>query len=264
MLCRIYACVHYFIRSPKIEDAQALYERVKKVAQGAALMTETELEVQFHEALCDFLPNRTLDAVCQKAFEEIGAPPFDDQDEKLAARFRATFSQEDIESVGKDIVAMGGERRLFRRAKSCIAGCCRTSARQMYGRVDRCGGRQLLRAHLTDERRHLRAGHAGTFVAADGTVQLAAGGKGTMTAAKVMALAAAELLEQPETLAAARAELNVKTGGVYHCPIPPEVGPHCSKECLPRKVSVFVKNGDFFAALRVFRRSPLYMVRDLV
>ena len=41
----------------------------------------------------------------------------------------------------------------------------------------------------------------------------------------VMALAAAELLDQPETLAAARRELNVKTGGAYHCPIPPEVGP---------------------------------------
>ena len=49
--------------------------------------------------------------------------------------------------------------------------------------------------------------------------------KGTMTAAKVLALAAAELLDQPETLAAARRELNVKTGGAYHCPIPPEVGP---------------------------------------
>ena len=221
-----YACVHYFVRAPKIKDAQALYERVKKVAQGAALMTETELEVQFHEALCDFLPNRTLDAVCQKAFEEIGAPPFDDQDEKLAARFRSTFSQEDIESVGKDIAAMGGDSALIPESETLHRSVL------PYFPLDKCmgGSTDVGDASYCAPTSQLNIatcalgtpGHSWQLTAQSNS-PLAE--KGTMTAAKVLALAAAELLDQPETLAAARRELNVKTGGAYHCPIPPEVGP---------------------------------------
>lgn len=221
-----YACVHYFVRASKIKDAQALFERVKKVAQGAALMTETELEVQFHEALCDYLPNRTLDAVCQKAFEQIGAPPFDEEDEKLAASFRGTFSQEDIESVAKDIAEMGGDPALIPETELLHRSVL------PYLPLDKCmgGSTDVGDASYCAPTSQLNVatcalgtpGHSWQMTAQSGS-PLAH--KGTMTAAKVMALAAAELLDDPETLAAARRELNTKTGGAYHCPIPPEVGP---------------------------------------
>lgn len=221
-----YACVHYFVRASKIKDAQALYERVKKVAQGAALMTETELEIQFHEALCDFLPNRTLDAVSQRSLEEIGAPAFDAEDEKLAERFRATFSAEDIESVSKDIAELGGDPRLipetdilhrgilpYLPVEKCIGGSTDV------GDVSYCVPTSQLNIATCALG---TPGHSWQLTAQSGS---SIADKGTMTAAKAMALAAAKLLDAPKVLEEARCELDQKTGGVYHCPIPPEVGP---------------------------------------
>ena len=221
-----YACVHYFVRAPKIKDAQALYERVKKVAQGAALMTETELEIQFHEALCDFLPSRTLDTVCQWALEEVGAPAFDKDDEKLAERFRMTFSAEDIESVGKEIAELGGDPKLIPETEILHRSVL------PYLPVDKCVGGSTdvgdVSYCVPTSQFDIATcalgtpGHSWQLTAQSGS---AIADKGTMTAAKAMALAAAKLLDAPKVLEEARHELDQKTGGVYHCPIPPEVGP---------------------------------------
>ncbi|GAF38721.1 catalyzes the cleavage of p-aminobenzoyl-glutamate to p-aminobenzoate and glutamate, subunit B [Agrilactobacillus composti DSM 18527 = JCM 14202] len=43
--------LYYFIRAPKIEQVDAIYQRINKIAQGAALMTETELTIDFDSAL---------------------------------------------------------------------------------------------------------------------------------------------------------------------------------------------------------------------
>lgn len=221
-----YACVHYFVRAPKIKDAQALYERVKKVAQGAALMTETELEIQFHEALCDFLPSRTLDTVCQRALEEVGAPAFDAEDEKLAGRFRMTFSDGDIESVGKEIAELGGDPKLISETEILHRSVL------PYLPVDKCVGGSTdvgdVSYCVPTSQFNIATcalgtpGHSWQLTAQSGS---AIADKGTMTAAKAMALTAVKLLDAPKVLEEARHELDQKTGGVYHCPIPPEVGP---------------------------------------
>jgi aminobenzoyl-glutamate utilization protein B len=50
--------------------------------------------------------------------------------------------------------------------------------------------------------------------------------KGLLQAGKVMALAGAELLENPELVAKAKEEFYRRRGGeTYKCPIPPEVNP---------------------------------------
>ena len=43
--------LYYIVRSPTVARMRKLYERVKKVAQGAALMTETEVEIEFEGGL---------------------------------------------------------------------------------------------------------------------------------------------------------------------------------------------------------------------
>ncbi|WP_281058980.1 MULTISPECIES: hypothetical protein [unclassified Mesorhizobium] len=40
-----YAESLYLVRSPHLLEAEHLFERVKKIAEGAALMTETALKV---------------------------------------------------------------------------------------------------------------------------------------------------------------------------------------------------------------------------
>jgi aminobenzoyl-glutamate utilization protein B len=54
--------VLYLIRAPEMADAQQIYERIEKIAQGAAMMTETTVECRFDKACSSYLPNRTLEA----------------------------------------------------------------------------------------------------------------------------------------------------------------------------------------------------------
>lgn len=54
------ASLYYFVRAPKLSQAQEIYDRVVKIAHGAAMMTETEVTVEFNAACADYLVNRTL------------------------------------------------------------------------------------------------------------------------------------------------------------------------------------------------------------
>ncbi len=56
----------------KEEEVKAIFERVVKAAQGAALGTETTMEYEIMGELHDLLLNKTLGEVMQKNLEPIG------------------------------------------------------------------------------------------------------------------------------------------------------------------------------------------------
>lgn len=62
-----YAEVTYLIRAPKKKEVLEIYKRIQKIAQGAALMTETTFEEQFEGAASDLIPNRILNEVMNAA-----------------------------------------------------------------------------------------------------------------------------------------------------------------------------------------------------
>lgn len=55
--------VLYLIRAPKVKQVDEIYKRVCKVAEGAALMTETQLTIEFDKACSNYRPNRALEEV---------------------------------------------------------------------------------------------------------------------------------------------------------------------------------------------------------
>ena len=55
--------VRYFGRSPSSEELQSLWQRLNKVAQGAAMMTETEVSSQLLGGCYNTLPNKVLNRV---------------------------------------------------------------------------------------------------------------------------------------------------------------------------------------------------------
>ncbi len=57
------ASLYYFIRAPKSSQVLELYKRVEKIAKGAALMTETDVEIVWDSAAADYLPNGPLNEV---------------------------------------------------------------------------------------------------------------------------------------------------------------------------------------------------------
>ena len=68
--------VAYMVRSSSAPKAKKLYERVCKIAKGAAMMTETEIEILFDEGCSDTISNCALEDVLYESFLEIGAPKY--------------------------------------------------------------------------------------------------------------------------------------------------------------------------------------------
>lgn len=64
----------YLIRAPHANQVEEIYQRVQKVAQGAALMTETGVEETGFKASYNVLPNHTLGAVMGDNLLALGAP----------------------------------------------------------------------------------------------------------------------------------------------------------------------------------------------
>src|SRR5947199_5573200 len=93
-----YAKVRYSIRARDVQGMNALVERVRKVADGAALMTETKVEVKVWSAVSNLLGNTPLEKAMQSQLERLGPPPFDAADRKYANEIQATLSAEDIAS----------------------------------------------------------------------------------------------------------------------------------------------------------------------
>jgi aminobenzoyl-glutamate utilization protein B len=93
------AKVRYLIRARELPELWRLIERVRKIADGAALMTETRVESQVVSAVSNLLANTPLEKAMHDNLQRLGPPPFDDADRAVAAKFQATLTEEDIEAA---------------------------------------------------------------------------------------------------------------------------------------------------------------------
>jgi aminobenzoyl-glutamate utilization protein B len=91
-----HARVRYVVRAATAPEMLTLLERVRKVAAGAAMMTETQVRDNVLAAVSNLVANGPLCDAMQKVLDHLGPPPFDDLDRAYAARFQATLSAEDI------------------------------------------------------------------------------------------------------------------------------------------------------------------------
>jgi aminobenzoyl-glutamate utilization protein B len=94
-----FAKVRYLVRATTLPELSSLIARVRKIADGAALMTETRVTAQVVSAVSNLLANTPLERAMQDNLDRIGAPPFDEADRKAAAEFQATLTDEDIEAA---------------------------------------------------------------------------------------------------------------------------------------------------------------------
>ena len=90
------AKVRYLIRAAELPVARALAARVEKIAEGAALMTETSVRSQTVSAMSNLLGNDPLERAMHDNFQRLGPPPFDAADRDFARAMQATVREEDI------------------------------------------------------------------------------------------------------------------------------------------------------------------------
>ncbi len=85
--------VWYFVRAPKYDEAKKLFERVVKVAKGAAMMTETEVKVDFVSGTYNTSENSVIREAIYKNMVDIGPQKWDEKDLEFARELRKSIPE---------------------------------------------------------------------------------------------------------------------------------------------------------------------------
>jgi aminobenzoyl-glutamate utilization protein B len=90
------ATVRQLVRARDLPGLRSLIDRVKKIAEGAALMTETRVEARVFTGVSNLIGNRPLEEAMQAEMERLGPVPFDEDDRVFAREIQKTLTSEDI------------------------------------------------------------------------------------------------------------------------------------------------------------------------
>lgn len=223
------ASVLYMVRANKVRDSVALQARLDKIAEGAALMTETTFDRVFIDGTAELVPNYTLEGLLYRVFGEVGLPEYTPEEEALASALRATYDVRTAPGIGPSFDA-DIAREVEERTHGLADGLCRFILPEYHGTGFVPGSTDVGDVSWQTPAAQIHcvtfpfgaAGHSWQNVSCGGG---SIGHKGLVTAAKVLACAAIELMEDGDTLAAARAEFEKRTAGGYVCPIEADAVP---------------------------------------
>ena len=214
------AKVRYSIRARDLPGMRELVERVRKVAEGAALMTETSVEMRIISAVSDTLGNTPLEQTMQSVLEELGPPHFDDEDRAFARAIQATLTPQDIAAAYRSIGVKQTDAALA--DFTVPADVKRNPAIGSTDIGDVSWVTPTVQAHAPT----VAIGtpfHTWQVVAQG---KQAAAHKAMVQVAKAMAAVGAAAINDPSLIAAAKADLAERTKATpYVCPIPDDVGP---------------------------------------
>ncbi len=88
----------YSVRAPRTDQLDALFERVKAIAHGAAMMTGTEVEITVISGMSNMLPNETVNEILQSKLIEVGAPKFNEEEHAFARELSKSIPPESLET----------------------------------------------------------------------------------------------------------------------------------------------------------------------
>ena len=215
------AKVRYAVRARDLPGLRPLIERVKKIASGAALMTETQVDVKVVSAVSNLLGNTPLEEAMQRQMERLGPPPFDAADRKYAAEIQATLTQEDIASA----YARAGVAANRDNPLCDFIVPLGTKGAAMMGSTDVGDVSWAIPTVQARVATHAigTPGHSWQITAQGKSGQAK---KGLVHAAKIMAAVAVEALADPALLARAKADHQARTQVTpYECPLPADIRP---------------------------------------
>lgn len=215
------ATVRYLIRSPDLPGLMPLIERVKRVAAGAAMMTETSVEAHTLSAVANCLPNEPLEAAMRRHLEVLGPPDFDDADRAFARAIQATYGTEEVAHALK-MFSMDGVMTGPLADRLVPADAVRTG---VVGSTD-VGDVSWVVPTVQMWGATYAIGtpfHTWQMVAQG---KSPAAHKGMVHASKVMAALGRQAIVDPELIAAAKEDLRMRTEKTpYVCPLPDDATP---------------------------------------
>ena len=217
----------YLVRAPQPYQVAELFERVKAVAQGAALMTGTQFEIIFDAGYSNMILNDTMVDVLHEKLVQIGAPGYSEDELR--------FAEEIVKTVDKSNL-LEGTAMLGPEAQKMLA---QMKDKLLFDAVLPLFKSEVAMPGSTDVGDVSWVVPTGQVVATCGIQgtpghswqQVAQGAmgighKGLLYAGKVLAAAAIEFMQNPELLQKARDEFAERTRDhPYVSPIPAGVKP---------------------------------------
>ena len=226
-----YAEVWYFVRAPNRGMVEETYERVLKIAQGAALMTETELEVIFLSGMYNHLPNEAIWEVINSNMRKVRAPKFKSEDIEFAKEIKKTTNPKFMEGYTRYIPP-----DFMDLAMSVLSQPLNKMVLPMLGKgMVAPGSTDVADVSWVTPLGEFQTacfamgspGHSWQNTAAAG---MSIGHKGMLTAAKVLAFSAIDFMNNPELIEQARKEFEERTKeNPYKSPFPEGYNPPFEK-----------------------------------
>ncbi|TRO49952.1 amidohydrolase [Candidatus Bathyarchaeota archaeon] len=219
-----YARSWYYIRAPERAQVDSIYRRINKIAEGAAMMTETELKIDLIAAIYNKIPSRTLSELVTANMRLVGAPGWTKEELGFASEIAKTLEKQNkINSLRKNKVP-NWKRYVDVDLMTDILDAW-NEGEISHGSTDVSDvSWQCPTMEFSTACNVLGApGHDWRFTAVSG---MSIGHKSLVFAAKTMAASALDLYTKPEVLEKAKDEHTERLAGrKYTSPIPPEVEP---------------------------------------
>lgn len=87
----------YFVRAPHRKDVTEITDRLIKISEGAALMTETEASHKYVAGCYEMMPNKVLFDLTYKNMQELKGPDFTLEELQFADEIQKTVSVHQVE-----------------------------------------------------------------------------------------------------------------------------------------------------------------------
>jgi aminobenzoyl-glutamate utilization protein B len=185
---------YFYARHPDMGALDGIWERVVKCAQAGALATETRMEMEIVNAVYNILPNEALSSVVDRQLQLVGGVRYTAEEQKFAEALAKTFPPDFSLPIGsqEQVQPMMGAR----------GSGGSTDVGDISWIVPTAGLGAATAVPGTP-------GHSWQNVACSGS---SIGRKGMMVAAKTLALAAIELVQNPKAVQDAKTDFERAKG----------------------------------------------------
>lgn len=224
-----HASVLYMVRAGKVRAGMELLKRVDKIAEGAALMTETSFDRTFIDGTADLVPNFALEKVLYDNFSQIELPTYTEEELRFARQLRATCPENPAPGFA---ATLSDEIREYTEEKSHrgTEPINRFLVPLYHSNAFQAGSTDVGDVSWETPTAQIHCagfvsgapGHSWQNVSCGGS---SIGHKALLLAGKVLACSAVDLYEKPELLKEARAEFEKRTRDGYVCPIEKDAKP---------------------------------------
>lgn len=198
----------YLLRAPDNALLKEVRDRVEDIARGAALMTGTELEIDFVKACSNVVPNNALGYAAVENLKLLDLPKYSEEEMEFYSKISASNKNGDAEHPVADTIPEYQPTNEVFPASSDV------------------GDASWVAPTVTLSSATWPIGTPAHSWQAVSVGKSSMAHKGTLIAGQAMAGVAIDLIEKPELLEKAKEEHKARLKGVkYECPIPKGVKP---------------------------------------